>query len=119
MVRLVKSNDEKGAHCKVCIVSLTKPKDKLSTTGYGWTGQGEGRLMNPIPSEQKLIDHEDSPMHKFNQLNQYPGFLHLSDWKKALIGGSFDGASVMLGSLEVVHEREDALALRRVSGDEQ
>jgi hypothetical protein len=28
---LVKSND-KGAHCKFCIVSLTKPKDKLSTT---------------------------------------------------------------------------------------
>jgi hypothetical protein len=35
----------------------------------------------------------------FDQLNQYPGFLHLSDWKKALIGGSFDGATVMLGSL--------------------
>ena len=66
---LAKSNDEKGAHCKVCIVSLTKPKDKLSTTGYGWTGQGEGRLMNPIPSEQKLIDHENSPLHKFNMLN--------------------------------------------------
>ncbi|KOO33057.1 zinc finger protein 862 [Chrysochromulina tobinii] len=34
----------------------------------------------------------------FDQLNQYQGFLHLSDWKKALIGGSFDGATVMLGS---------------------
>jgi len=29
---------------------------------------------------------------------QYEGFLHLSDWKKAAVGGSFDGASVMLGS---------------------
>ena len=55
---------ENGAHCKLCIVSLTRPKDKLSTTGYGWTGQGEERLLNPIPSEQKLIEHEKSPLHQ-------------------------------------------------------
>jgi hypothetical protein len=65
---LVKSND-KGAHCKFCIVSLTKPKDKLSTTGYGWTGQGEERLLNPIPTVQKLIQHENSPMHRLNVTN--------------------------------------------------
>lgn len=65
---LVKS-DDKGAHCKFCIVSLTKPKDKLSTTGYGWTGQGEERLLNPIPSVQKLIEHENSPLHRLNVTN--------------------------------------------------
>jgi hypothetical protein len=65
---LVKSED-KGAHCKFCIVSLTKPKDKLSTTGYGWTGQGEERLLNPIPTVQKLIQHENSPMHRLNVTN--------------------------------------------------
>ena len=65
---LVKSND-KGAHCKFCIVSLTKPKDKLSTTGYGWTGQGEERLLNPIPTVQKLIQHENSPLHRLNVTN--------------------------------------------------
>lgn len=32
------------------------------------------------------------------QLNQYEGFLFCSDWKQALIGDCFDGASVMLGS---------------------
>ena len=31
-------------------------------------------------------------------LNQHEGFLHLSDWKKAAVGGSFDGASVMMGA---------------------
>ena len=65
---LVKSED-KGAHCKFCIVSLTKPKDKLSTTGYGWTGQGEERLLNPIPTVQKLIQHENSPLHRLNVTN--------------------------------------------------
>jgi len=65
---LVKSED-KGAHCKFCIVSLTKPKDKLSTTGYGWTGQGEERLLNPIPTVQKPIQHENSPLHRLNVTN--------------------------------------------------
>ena len=32
------------------------------------------------------------------KLNQYEGFLLHSNWNKALVGGSFDGASVMLGS---------------------
>ena len=25
----------RGAHCKLCVISLVKPADKLSTTGYG------------------------------------------------------------------------------------
>ena len=33
----------------------------------------------------------------FEQLDQYEGFLHLSSWKQALIGGSLDGASVNMG----------------------
>ena len=32
------------------------------------------------------------------KLNQYEGLLHRSDWKKAAVGVSFDGASVMMGS---------------------
>ena len=34
----------------------------------------------------------------FDKLNQFEGFLHQSDWKKAAVGFSFDGASVMLGT---------------------
>ena len=33
-----------------------------------------------------------------SMLNKYEGFLFCSDWKQALVGDSFDGASVMLGS---------------------
>ena len=47
-----------GAHCKVCISSLTKPKDKLSTTGYGWVGEGDLCVMILIPSEAKLKEHQ-------------------------------------------------------------
>ena len=32
--------------------------DALSTTGYGYCGEGEERQLKPIPSEQKLKDHE-------------------------------------------------------------
>ena len=32
--------------------------DALSTTGYGYMGEGEQRQMKPIPSEQKLKDHQ-------------------------------------------------------------
>jgi hypothetical protein len=34
----------------------------------------------------------------FDALNQFPNFLNHSDWKKAAVGFSFDGASVMLGT---------------------
>ena len=34
----------------------------------------------------------------FDGLNKFPGFLNRSDWKKAAVGFSFDGASVMLGT---------------------
>jgi hypothetical protein len=34
----------------------------------------------------------------FDQLNAHEGFLFMSDWKAALVGLSFDGASVMLGA---------------------
>jgi hypothetical protein len=43
-----------GWHCVRCIGSLVKPADRLSTTGYGWTGEGEARMANPIPSRGKL-----------------------------------------------------------------
>jgi hypothetical protein len=32
--------------------------DALSTTGYGYIGEGEHRQLKPIPSEQKLKDHQ-------------------------------------------------------------
>ena len=39
--------------------------------------------------------------NSLDQLNQHEGFLFMSDWRRALIGVSFDGASVMLGSQNV------------------
>ena len=38
-------------------------------------------------------------------LNSYEGFLYMSDWKKALVGCSFDGASVMMGELNGVAKK--------------
>ena len=38
-------------------------------------------------------------------LNNYDGFLYMSDWKKALVGCSFDGASVMMGELNGVAKK--------------
>ena len=53
-------------HCAKCVISLTKPKDKLGTTGYGWTGDGEQRVLCSIPSEQKLIEHQEHALHQLN-----------------------------------------------------
>ena len=36
--------------------------------------------------------------NSFSRYNLHEGFVHMSDWAKALVAGSFDGASVMLGS---------------------
>ena len=38
-------------------------------------------------------------------LNAFQGFLNLSDWRKALVGCSFDGASVMMGELNGVAKK--------------
>ena len=40
--------------------------DKLSTTGYGWEGEGQQRVMCSVPAESKLIDHTEQPLHKLN-----------------------------------------------------
>jgi hypothetical protein len=53
-------------HCTLCISSTIKPEDKLSTTGYGFIGEGEERVMAPVPSEQKLATHEGLEHHKYN-----------------------------------------------------
>ena len=74
---LTTTDDSKGVHCKLCIVSLTKPKDKLSTTGYGWVGEGESRVLGQIPSEQKLKEHASHPLHKFNVANASRPYPHL------------------------------------------
>ena len=40
-----------GVHCKFCIKSTLKAADKLSSTGYGFIGEGAERKTAPIPSE--------------------------------------------------------------------
>ena len=56
-----------GYHCTICINSVLKSGDKLSTTGYGWTGEGDERVCVPIPAAQKLTRHQrpDEP-HDLN-----------------------------------------------------
>ena len=60
----------RGWHCRVCVGKLTRPNDKLST-GYGYEGSGEVKLLVPIPSSQKLSIHDSHPRHKLNiEMNQ-------------------------------------------------
>ena len=54
-----------GWHCKICISAEVKAADKLST-GYGFTGEGESRVMVSVPSSQKLVLHEKKDQHKNN-----------------------------------------------------
>ena len=57
------SNGKIGYHCTVCLGSLVKCGDKLSTTGYGVEANGE---LTPVPSHQKLRVHENKDQHKYN-----------------------------------------------------
>ena len=56
----------RGAHCKLCILSSIKPADKLSSTGYGFVGEGADKVMAPIPTRQKLQEHESRQQHQYN-----------------------------------------------------
>ena len=56
----------RGAHCKFCITSTVKAADKLSSTGYGFIGEGAERTLVPIPTEQKLKEHAARDQHKYN-----------------------------------------------------
>ena len=40
----------RGWHCRVCVSAIVKPNDKLST-GYGYEGSGEVRMLVPIPTQ--------------------------------------------------------------------
>jgi hypothetical protein len=63
--------------------------------------------------------------NSFDTLNGFEGFLHQSDWKKAAVGFSFDGASVMLGTQNGVATKlkamceSDAVAIHGVAHVEQ
>ena len=57
------SNVTIGFHCAVCLRSLVKCSDKLSTTGYGVEDNGE---LTPIPTPQKLRIHEGKAQHQLN-----------------------------------------------------
>jgi hypothetical protein len=50
-----------GAHCKLCVRSSIKAKDKLSTTGYGFVGEGAACTMVLIPSQAKITAHRAAP----------------------------------------------------------
>ena len=56
----------KGWHCRLCVSSVHKASDKLSTSGYGFTDQNGESVMIPIPSTQKLRQHEEKEQHKYN-----------------------------------------------------
>ena len=62
-------HDEKGFVCRVCFTSTVKAQDKLSTEGFGFTGEGDERTANAIPSKQKLTNHEGKDSHKYNAKN--------------------------------------------------
>jgi hypothetical protein len=62
----LKIDPEKGLHCGSCINSTIKRADKLSTKGYGYIGEGAERVLQPIPSRQKLVEHDGSEEHKLN-----------------------------------------------------
>ena len=47
----------------MCVGSLVKCADKLSTTGYGVEANGE---LTPVPSHQKLKMHEQKDQHIYN-----------------------------------------------------
>ena len=55
-----------GLHCSVCVGGRINGKDKLSTTGYGWIGEGAERVLAPVVSLQKLLLHESTEAHKIN-----------------------------------------------------
>ena len=52
--------------------------------------------------------------HALQQLNEFEGFLLHSDWRKALVGASFDGASVMLGAQNGVAAKLQGVAPQAV-----
>lgn len=85
-----------GAHCKVCIKASVKAADKLSSTGYCFVGEGEERKMAPIPSEQKLKEHEAKSQHKHN--------MRQAELMKA--GGQQQGVSSMKVYTTVTSEDE-------------
>lgn len=63
-------------------------------------------------------------IRSWSELQQHDGFLRQGDWRKALIAGSFDGASVMLGDKSGVVARVRAeakhfLAIHAVAHVEQ
>ena len=45
---------------------MIKAADKFSTTGYGYEGEGESRVLVPIPASQKLKHHDAKDQHKQN-----------------------------------------------------
>lgn len=50
-----------------------------------------------------------------SDLNNHPSFVNGSDWKKAIVGASFDGASVMLGAQNGVAARLTEMAETHVA----